>query len=112
MKVIIKATIVAIGLLFTMAFTANAQSETPTENGEVKYYGEKVGFLKPCKGHLVAVCKSVTGFTSSSEGQNADEVFVIVDDGETKVKVNIEDFNFSDGSINENAELHPVEDEL
>lgn len=111
MKVNIKVAVAIIGL-FVMGLTVNAQTENPiTEKGSVEYYGEKAGFLRPCRGNLVAVCKKATSFTSNDEG-NAEKSsgFVIVSDGETKAKVNVEDFNFSDGSINENAVLYPVED--
>lgn len=68
------------------------QKESKESGGTVKYYGEKAGLLKPCKGTCAFVCKEIT--TNNRSGT------AIVTDGEETIVVDIEKINFEDGSIN------------
>ncbi|MBQ8957945.1 MAG: hypothetical protein IJ057_05530 [Bacteroidales bacterium] len=99
-----KRIVIAALLAVFMSTTAFANGANPVEKregssnevqkesgGTIKYYGEKAGLFRPCKGHCALVCKEIT--TNTEKGT------ATVSDGENTIIVEIDKVNFEDGSI-------------
>lgn len=101
-----KSILVSLILAFTLSSTTFANETNPLENNEtrnelkketnesgktIKYYGERAGLFRPCRGECVLVCKEIT--ISDRSGT------AIVSDGEKTIVVDIKRINFEDGSV-------------
>ncbi len=103
-----KRIVISMFLALALSSTAFANETNPVENNEtsrievktksknsgvtIKYYGEKAGLFRPCKGTCILVCKEII--------KNDRSGTAIVTDGEDTIVVDIEKINFEDGSIN------------
>ena len=101
-----KSILVSLILAFTLSSTTFANETNPLENNEtrnelkketnesgktIKYYGERAGLFRPCRGECVLVCKEIT--ISDRLGT------AIVSDGEKTIVVDIKRINFEYGSV-------------
>ena len=97
---------ISLILAFSLSSTTFANETNPLENNEtrnelknettdsvktIKYYGERAGLFRPCRGECVLVCKEIT--ISDRLGT------AIVSDGEKTIVVDIKRINFEDGSV-------------
>ena len=90
---------------------ATAQEKTQTVGDKslettatIKYYGEKAGLFRPCKGTCSLVCKEISQVVASESKNIANEDYqkdelVIISDGKNKMTVPKSRVNFKDGSV-------------
>ncbi len=109
MKKIIVLSILLISSMFAFAQSESnegiAKEKEFTAKGSVEYYGDKAGFLRPCKGTCYRLCKKIThpelptSSTKSGTAENKKVEYVRISDGNRSIIVEKSRVNFSDGSI-------------
>ncbi|MDD3569120.1 MAG: hypothetical protein PHT92_12040 [Bacteroidales bacterium] len=101
--------IIVLSILLTSGVMAFAQNDSNkgitkeaelTAKGTIKYYGEKAGLIRPCKGTCVLVCKEVSSLIQEVRSPEDSKIeYVKVSDGNRYIIVEKSRIDFSNGSI-------------